>query len=329
MLAKFPANIGEVKTEFEQLMYTLCTISTLSEYEEVKRRLLEMCALVPSLDHGVQWWLARRYNLFPVFRGYCITSVNMAEIGHSTLKRKKPLALVDACWEDVCSIILQEQEHTKFLAGRGFSFGKGPTQGESARKENRSQMKRAKDYSQAFKEKLFNITEPVGGEFIPSKRVKHRHPEQQVFHVQGRENDQENVIPAPPPSPRPGTSGTTALGRALGLNDNPPLLTFLHGFKISICYGCKSKFGPPLRQSPNDLIIKMQVKRDRLVNGKWIPGWKKTWAYFHLAVSCLKLEKSVLEIEDIYIPNETRDTMTAGHIEKLQKMGWWEKMKRR
>ena len=109
----------------------------------------------------------------------------MAEIGHSTLKRKKPLALVDACWEDVCTIILQEQEHTKFLAGRGFSMGRGPSQGEFAKKENKGQMNRAREYSQAFKEKVFNITEQDGGGFIPSKRAKHRHPDQQVFPVQG------------------------------------------------------------------------------------------------------------------------------------------------
>ena len=63
----------------------------------------------------------------------------MAEIGHSTLKRKKPLALVYACWEDVCSMILQEQEHTKFLAGRGYSSGKGLE--DQAQTEKRKQMK--------------------------------------------------------------------------------------------------------------------------------------------------------------------------------------------
>ena len=92
------------------------------------------------------------------------------------------------------------------------------------------------------------------------------------------------------------------MGRALGLDENPPLLAFLQGFQISLCYGCKSKFAPALKQSPNDLIVKMQVKRDRLVNKKWIPVWKKSWAYFHLALECLKREKSILEIEDIYIP---------------------------
>ena len=65
----------------------------------------------------------------------------------------------------------------------------------------------------------------------------------------------------------------------------------------------------------------MQVKRDRLVNNKWIPGWTNSWAYFHLALGCLKMEKSVLEIEDIYIPNDIRDTLTPGHVDELRTVG--------
>ena len=109
-------------------------------------------------------------------------------------------------------------------------------------------------------------------------------------------------------------------------------LHFWLSFRVSkfpVCYGCKAKFGPSLKKSPNDLIVKMQVKRDRLVNQKWIPGWKKSWAYFHLSIGCLKLEKSVLEVEDIYIPNDIRDALTPAHVEKLRQIGWWEKLKKR
>ena len=325
MLTKFPVKLGELKSEFEELMLQLLTVTTLTQYHELKSRILQICAVLPSLEHGVNWWFARRYKLFPVFRGYCICSVSMAEIGHSTLKRKKPLALVDACWEDVCSMILQEQEHTKFLAGRGYSSGKGPSLGDQAQTEKRKQMKRVRDYTQAFKEQTINISEELGGDFIPNKRAKHRHPDNSVFPVQGSETDRmdsENV-------PVTNTGQVSALGKALGLNDNTPLLAFLQGFKITKCYGCKSKFGPTMRESPNDLIIKMQVKRDRLVNNKWIPGWKKSWAYFHLSISCLKLEKSILEVEDIYIPNDIGEALNASHVSKLKRIGWWEKMKMR
>ena len=64
-----------------------------------------------------------------IFKGYCISSVNLAEIGHSALKRAKPIALVDAAWKDTCTMILQEQEHTKFLTRRCYSSGKGPSAG--------------------------------------------------------------------------------------------------------------------------------------------------------------------------------------------------------
>ena len=325
MLTKFPPDLYDVRNEFEELMTQLLTVTTLNEFHELKNRIVQLCALLPSLEHGVNWWFARRYHLFPIFRGYCISSVNMAEIGHSTLKKKKPLALVDACWEDVCSMIMQEQEHTKFLAGRGFSSGKGPSEGEKAQEEKRKQMNRVRQYTQAFKEQSINICEESGGSFIPNKKAKHRHPDQPVFPVQGAGTDSTETENIPTTSEQ----NVTPLGKALGLNDNPPLLAFLQGVKILKCYGCKTKFGPTLREPPNDMIIKIQVKRDRLVNNKWIPGWKKSWAYFHLSISCLKLEKSILEVEDIYIPNDIRDGMNAAHVSKLQRMGWWDKLKMR
>ena len=71
----------------------------------------------------------------PLYRGYSISSVNMAEIGHASLKRKKPLYLIDAAWEDVCSPILQEEEIQKFLEGKGVSSGKGPSTTSNATKE--------------------------------------------------------------------------------------------------------------------------------------------------------------------------------------------------
>ena len=57
------------------------------------------------------------------------------------------------------SMILQEQEHTNFLAGRGYSSGKGPSLGDQVQTEKRKQMKRVRDYTQAFKEQTINISE--------------------------------------------------------------------------------------------------------------------------------------------------------------------------
>ena len=93
-LKNFPSNFGEIKSEFEVLCLQLLTCTTLTEYNEIKRKLQQLSTLVPSLEGWLQWWFARRYNLFPIFRGYCLSSLNLAEIGHSTLKRKKT---INAC----------------------------------------------------------------------------------------------------------------------------------------------------------------------------------------------------------------------------------------
>ena len=99
--------------------------------------------------------------------------------------------------------------------------------------------------------------------------------------------------------------------------------------KIKSCYGCKNKFNEADKTPPNDMVIKLQVIRDRLISNKWVPGWKKSWGYFHLNINCLKLEKTILEVDDIYIPTDTRMQLTPSHIEKLQKMAWWTRMKMR
>ena len=52
-------------------------------------------------------------------------------------------------------------------------------------------MKRAREYSQAFKDRVLNITEEVGGPLIPNKRARHRQPDQQVFSVQGEVQEVE------------------------------------------------------------------------------------------------------------------------------------------
>ena len=184
MLVKFPATLNELKSEFEEMMLQLLTVSTISEFQELQSRLIQISSLVPCIESGLKWWLARRYNIFPVFRGYRLASVNMAEIGHSTLKRVKPLALVDAAWDGVCSMVMREQEHTKFLEGRSYSFGKGPSVADVAEKEKKAQRKRSRTYQEAFKENLLQTCDedPL---FLPNKRARHREPETAVHGVEG------------------------------------------------------------------------------------------------------------------------------------------------
>ena len=111
--------------------------------------------------------------------------------------------------------------------------------------------------------------------------------------------------------------------------ENPPLLCFLQGFNITTCYGCKKKFDLKLRNPPEDLILKRLVVRDRLINGQWVKGWNKSWAYFHLSVDCIRKSKSTLEAADVYIPNIILQQMHQQHVDFLIRKGWWSVMRKR
>ena len=186
MLMKFTPDLLILRNEFEGVMTKLMNVSTIKEYKDLKFRLEQVAAVLPCLQPHLDWWFDRRYNLFPIFNGYCISSGNLAEIGHSALKRAKPIALVDAAWKDTYTMILQEQEHTKFLTRRCYSSGKGPSAGSIAENEKRQQIRRSRDYQRAFIEQNYDIRHE-DRMFLPGKRVKHRHPELSTATVEGRE----------------------------------------------------------------------------------------------------------------------------------------------
>ena len=104
------------------------------------------------------------------------------------------------------------------------------------------------------------------------------------------------------------------------LDTNPPLPCFFQG-NTSICQGYTTKFTPNMRQPPNDFLVKMLVVNPRLINGKWVPGWKKSWGYFHLNLNCIQKILCFVEVGDIYVPNAVKRHLQIGHIEKLKKMG--------
>ena len=202
----------------------------------------------------------------------------MAEIGHSTLKKKKPLALVDAAWEDVCTAIMQEQEHTAFLEGRCRSSGRGPTATKIGECAKRDQMSRSREYQQAFRERRTSIIEEEGGNFIPGKRAKYRPAEQVADDVQGREVPLQSSTTSDAPgytqtrqnqtgngsgdgsgtriegrngvATQPGTSRRLLATLNINNRENPPLLCILARHNIRQCYHCKNKFGNSMQTPP-------------------------------------------------------------------------------
>ena len=54
MLQKFPDDLSQQRVEFEDLMLQLLYIATISEFMEIKGRLLQIASLVPGLDSPLQ-----------------------------------------------------------------------------------------------------------------------------------------------------------------------------------------------------------------------------------------------------------------------------------
>ena len=258
--------------------------------------------------------------------------------------------LVDAAWEDVATMMLQEQEQTLFLQGLHKSLGRGPSVAQLAVKEKTAQRKRSKDYQESFKAGVFSISEDAGQRyFIPSKGARHRTPAANTIQgsyepplppppphsVENYENSQNSVICLNGPNTQNSQSQNQNFGfvqassvfghtsqqnhpwgltvnsqkgsnRGLTaeqmntLNNNPPLLCFLNG-TMARCQGCRTKFTENMREPPNDLLVKMLVVKPRLINGNWVPGWQKSWGYFHLNINCLQRHLSFVEVEDIYM----------------------------
>ena len=210
--------MGELRSEVDTLGREWCRVLTLTEHNEIKSRLDCIGGVLSCISNWVNWWHARRFHLFPVFRGFSLSSLNLAEIGHSTLKRNRPLFLVDAAWEDVCSMIIQEEEFTKFLEDRAKSMGRGPSTASQAAKDKMAQSKRAKEYVQSFKENNFTIgnREDV---FIPAKKAKHKAP---------NNFSSSNPLQAAFPSNCPGSGNAAFPSSCLG-SSLPTALSVLQG----------------------------------------------------------------------------------------------------
>ena len=106
------------------------------------------------------------------------------------------------------------------------------------------------------------------------------------------------------------------------LHSNPPVLIRMSGI-IMKCTGCEEYFDDKYRKPPHDIIFKFMMCRKQPVgNGKWVMNNYKLPAYFHTQnLGCLHAidELAEVEIDDIYLGNETYFSLTKEHIELMKK----------
>ena len=64
---------------------------------------------------------------FPVHRGFSLSGLNLAEVGHSSMKPNHVLIPVGATWEDIYTMIVQLHIYRKEVTNEELTTGKWPS----------------------------------------------------------------------------------------------------------------------------------------------------------------------------------------------------------
>ena len=114
------------KGVFKNICHEMCSVTTIAEYNDRKKRLEEIADIFPQITSWINWWDARKYHIFPAFRWLGYSNVTLAESGNSTLKRCTQLWLLEAAHDDTSTMITQIHELEAFLSQQTASSGRGP-----------------------------------------------------------------------------------------------------------------------------------------------------------------------------------------------------------
>ena len=166
---------------FIHLLRRLITAPTRDEYEAVSWCLCKICKDNNLLDWFL-WWDERWLHIVPAFRGFNLSSTNLAESGQSGMKplTRKKMKLVDAAYKDVAQIMWQDEQYKAYIGNILKEIGRGLNIRQIQERDRRSQEERAKRYSQALLHGDVNsLTDDDDEEnipFIPTIRARHRPP---------------------------------------------------------------------------------------------------------------------------------------------------------
>jgi hypothetical protein len=142
---------AEHEAKFMEVCSNMCEVATFDRYMELTDEIVRLADGNNEIIKWFDWWDLRRYHLFPAFRGYMLTNVNMAEAGQSGMTTDKPQMILDAAYDDTSYMVAQDFEVIKFQGGQGKSSGKGPSQQQVLYRDHESQRKRVKEYIEVLK----------------------------------------------------------------------------------------------------------------------------------------------------------------------------------
>lgn len=188
----------ENRASFKYTCKRLTQAVTQEEIDNCSASLLDICQR-SGLLNWYKWWEVRRYHIIPKYRGFNLSGVSLAEIGHSKMRNwnKTPMRLVDSFYKDTCKIMKQDMAYKDVNKAQDVrcQFGKGPALVKAVQKDLEGQKKRALQYATALNSGILDDSEEDEDPsyFLPSKSAKHKAPK--VF-------DQKNPTEESPKSIR-------------------------------------------------------------------------------------------------------------------------------
>ena len=105
----------------------ICNASTVSEYHMICNN-IEKKVEQYKMEGWWRWWKVRRFHIVPALRGFDLPHMNLAEVGHSSMKRHRPMWLSQVVNDDCIHFLIQEANYNKFLNNSDKVRRKGPTQ---------------------------------------------------------------------------------------------------------------------------------------------------------------------------------------------------------
>ena len=171
----------EERASFEDLYKKLKQTYILSEFTRISDSLDAICNR--NNLFWWDWWKQRRAHIVPLWRGMNTPGLNLAEVGHRTLKQTgKKVSLTVATWRDVLQFIVQDHMYKNFLTNEVSQIGRGQT----VFKRRSREMAREKAFTKQACSFLSDATvEDVEKEldaidnpetFLPNNSAKHRAP---------------------------------------------------------------------------------------------------------------------------------------------------------
>ncbi|MCG8623181.1 MAG: hypothetical protein MJE68_14445, partial [Proteobacteria bacterium] len=337
----------EFEEEVLELCSDMCEVSTVVQYEAKLNRLLEIAEKKHALLPFIQWWDARRYHVFKVFRHFNLPGVNCAEIGNAAWKREGKISLLEAANDDIATMLVQEREYLNFKEHDTPSpVASGPTDKKRAAKSHKVQLAAAKEIAsvlslQGSADTTVNeLTNPT--HFIPKPSASHKCKSRMgkgipklkrkgklnpfPASISEKVNLARNILGKTPVESvtyeKMGKSTQPRITRPLPgtlFNPNYPYITFLNGLGIRKCQGCPA----PIQHLPAPLDFVFRFKCIRPFLNKRENIWQDAInnGYCHLDLTCLLAHNKTFKIEDIRMESKTFLECTEDHLKYLHSIG--------